>query len=211
MGKTTMRKILTQVTLLILAVAFAAVLPACGRKAGIPSKEAFLKSYQGEPDPHGMKEDRYDLGELLKAWGTPDVGGGEGPSMAWECGGKYIIAWVDPDRPGTVIQMFVSMTQDMVYLFSNGSTAYVCLRNGDTTDYGYVVMFPEEWLDREIRDNLEEGTILQMEFDGMFMESYPAQINRPFAFKILGRIPEAEIPELEAQAQSIRDFVTGKP
>ena len=204
------RENFTRVVAMLLILALAGSIGACKKKSKVPSKEAFLKEHQNDADPHAMLDLEYGKSDLIKAWGEPDFGAGYGASAAWTCGDKFILAAYNPDDPEKIDQLFVSCTQELVYLFSNTSVIYVSVPDDSIEPYSRCLMLVDEWFDPETLAALTPGTILQIEFDGWFMESFPEQISRPYSIKVVGQAPEADLAAIEEQTDYIRDNFTGE-
>lgn len=206
--KTTKGKAAIKIIAIALILSLTGAFAACQKNSKVPSKEEFVNKYQNEPDPHDMKQLDYTREELLKAWGEPDIR--QGVSSAWKCGDKYIITGYNSDDPDKIDEMYVSITGELVYLFSNTSVIYVCLRENGTTDFNSCYMMEDMYLDRDDIENLTMGMILQIEFDGFYLESYPGQFSMVCSVKTAGQVPDEELPQLETQAQYIRDGFTGE-
>ena len=57
---------------------------------------------------------------------------------------------------------------------------------------------------------LKQGTILQIEFDGYFLDTYPGQISTIYSVKTIGQVDDSEIPALQEQEKYIRENYTGE-
>ena len=144
-GKTLAAKILA----MVLIVSVAGIFSACKKKSKIPTKEEFLNEHINDPDPHGVKKLDFNREDLIKAWGEPDADKSRGSSYVWKCGDKFIIVGADPDDPNKIEEMYVSYTQELVYLFSNASIIYVSSREDGVTDYHNCIMVEEMYFDKE--------------------------------------------------------------
>ena len=202
-------RILTIMLILTLGSAFGA---ACKKKSNVPTKEEYLKTSLSDPDHHGMKDFAFSKSELLSAWGEPDFDKDNPNVSVWTCGDKYLIACFDPDDSEKIVQLYASFTQDMVILFTNANVVYVVKRDKDMTDTDYCFTLSTSWFAPGTMEFVTEelGTILQMEFDGYFMETFPAQIGQPYSIKVTGRVPDEELPALKERAQYIRENYTGE-
>ena len=205
-GKTLAAKILA----MVLIVSVAGIFSACKKKSKIPTKEEFLNEHINDPDPHGVKKLDFNREDLIKAWGEPDADKSRGSSYVWKCGDKFIIVGADPDDLNKIEEMYVSFTQELVYLFSNASIIYVSARQDGVTDYHNCIMVEEMYFDKETLASLEIGTILEIEFDGYFLETYPGQLSNLYSVKATGKVDESEIPALREQEQYIRENYTGE-
>ena len=203
---TRIKLICTRILAVVLALSFGSAFAACKKKSKVPSKEDFLASGLNGQDPLDIREYEFDRTDLFDAWGNPDIDKYMSYMAVWSCGEKFIIAEFDPDLPNKITMLYASFTQDIVVLFSYATIVYVSPRNGDTTEYSRWVMLPDKWFSENDLAKIQPGTILQMEFGGSFMESYPEQINEPFSLKIIGNVPDTELPKLQEQAQLVRDF-----
>lgn len=179
--------------------------------ADIPSKEEFVQTSLADPDRHGVKQVNYTKSDLLQAWGEPDIQD-NGYQAVWSApDGKFIVVEFASDHPEIIEHMYASYTQDLVVLFSTDTLVYVSVRKDDVTDYSTCVMLPSEWLSPGTLDtDNAAGTILRIEFDGYFLETYPEQIGKPYSINTIGNVPDTELPALEELAQYIRDFFTGE-
>ena len=204
--KVMMAKIMAMALIVSMASAFAA----CKKKSNVPTKEEFLNEHINDPDPHGMKNLDFDREALIKAWGEPDVGGSYGSSSGWKCGEKFILVGYDPDDSNKINEMYISYTQELVYLFSNASLHYVCTRKDGVTDEHNCIMIEDSHLDKQTRKSLKQGTILQIEFDGYFLDTYPGQISTIYSVKTIGQVDDSEIPALQEQEKYIRENYTGE-
>ena len=84
------------------------------------------------------------------------------------------------------------------------------LREDGVTDYHNCIMVEEMYFDKETLASLEIGTILEIEFDGYFLETYPGQLSNLYSVKATGKVDESEIPALREQEQYIRENYTGE-
>ncbi len=205
-GKTLAAKILA----MVLIVSVAGIFSACKKKSKVPTKEEFLNEHINDPDPHGVKNLDFNREDLIKAWGEPDADKSRGASSVWTCGEKFIIVGSHPDNPNKIEEMYVSYTQELVYLFSNASIIYVSTRKDGVTDYHNCIMVEEMYFDKETLASLEIGTILEIEFDGYFLETYPGQLSSLYSVKSAGKVDESEITALREQEQYIRENYTGE-
>lgn len=203
-AKAAWAKVLACVIVLSVGSAFAA----CAQKPKVPTKEKFLQSSEDDPDRHRMRDFDFTRSDLLKAWGDPTIGGSDSPTAVWECGDKYIVVDFSADDPEKIESMYASFTQDLVVLFSYTEVIYVSTRDDDVTDTTSCIGLSDSWLSEEDLSKIEPGTILRIEFDGWFMETYPAQISKPYSAKIIGRVPDSEMAAIEAHAQDIRERFT---
>ncbi|MBR3057551.1 MAG: hypothetical protein IKG93_06230 [Clostridiales bacterium] len=207
--KKTTESIVVKILSIALIVSVASAFPACKKKSKVPTREEFLKEHRNDPDPHGIKNFDFDYEDLIDAWGNSDTSKSYGASAVWKCGDKYIVVGARPDDTNKIEEMYVSYTQELVYLFSNASVIYVCKREDGVTDYNNCIMLTDEDIDEEIRKNLVQGSILQIEFDGYFLASYPGQVSTIYSAKAIGQVDESEIPSLQEQEKYIRDNYTG--
>lgn len=208
--KNSAKAIVVKIMVTVLIISMACVFSACKKKSKVPTKEEFLNEHINDSDPHGMKNLDFNREDLIKAWGEPDAGKSKGASAAWKCGEKYILAAFDPDDPNRINEMYVSFAQELVYLFSNVSIIYVCTRQDGVTDYHNCVMLEDMYFDEETLANLETGTILEVEFDGYFLETYPERLSSLYSVKTVGKVDDSEIPALKEQEQYIREHYTGE-
>jgi len=194
-----------------LIVAISGSLVSCKKAVKVPTKEEFLQNSLADPDRQGIRQYDFSKTDLIKAWGEPDLpDSGYGKTDAWVCGNKFILAEYDPDDPNKIESLYASFTQDLVILFPFTSIVYAVTRKDGVTDYNSCLMLSEDWFAPGTLEGLGDatGTILQMEFDGFFMESFPMQIGKPFSLKVIGQIPDSEREAAEEQAEYIRSRYT---
>lgn len=194
--------------LLIIAMGYS--FAGCNKQNQVPAKEEILAICQADSDPHGIKKYNFTRQDLLDSWGTPIAGDSLSYRLVWSCNDKYLVAEFSSDDAEKIECLYVSFSQELVYLFSNATVIYVSRRDGGVTDYDSCLMLPEQWFSQEMVSNLEPGSVIQIEFDGNIMETFPEQINEPFSFKVSGKVLDSEMETLEKQARYIRDNYTGE-
>ena len=208
--KNSTKAIVAKILVAALIVSMASAFSACKKKSKVPTKEEFLNEHINDPDPHGVKKLDFNREDLIEAWGEPDADKSRGSSYVWKCGDKFIIVGADPDDPNKIEEMYVSYTQELVYLFSNASIIYVSTRKDGVTDYHNCIMVEEMYFDKETLASLEIGTILEIEFDGYFLATYPGQLSNLYSVKATGKVDESEMPALQEQEKYIREKYTGE-
>ena len=72
------------------------------------------------------------------------------------------------------------------------------------------MVLSDSHLDEQTRKSLKQGTILQIEFDGYFLDTYPGQISTIYSVKTIGQVDDSEIPALQEQEKYIRENYTGE-
>ncbi|MBP5187353.1 MAG: hypothetical protein J6040_09920 [Clostridiales bacterium] len=184
---------------------------ACKKKTRVPAKEEYLKASLENPDrAASIKDYDFDRKSLKSAWGAPTIDGGEFGNDVWSCGEKFLVADYSSDDPNKIEALYASYTQELVVLFNYVTIVYASVRSDGVTNYQSCLTLAEQWFTPEDLEKLQPGTILQIEFNGMFMESFPEQIYKPYSIKITGQVDESEMTALEEQANYIRDHYTGE-
>ena len=194
----------------LLIIAMGCSFAGCNKQDEVPAKEEMFAICQADNDPHGTKNYNFTRQDLMDSWGTPIYGDSLSNRLVWSYNDKFLVAEFSSDDAEKIESLYASFSQELVYLFSNATVIYVSRRDGGVTDYDSCLMLPEQWFSQEMVRNLEPGSVIQIEFDGCFMETFPEQINEPFSFKLSGKVLDSEMEALEKQAQYIRDNYTGE-
>lgn len=138
--------------------------------------------------------DSVDEKALTKAWGEPQVLDNRRIwTVALSGETKYVVAWVDN---GQVTSIHVSMILFVNVAAVRAGIAY-CIFGWDdySTDIGHLAFMPDQdCFGNEIQ--CEVGDQFVFEFDGMIMETYPAQLNPPYSAKLMGHLSEDVISQM---------------
>ena len=117
----------------------------------------------------GLPRDR-----LNSAWGVP-VETSEDVDL-WEMDGKYVSAYYEN---GEVVNMGVSSTMRAKIVEFQGELALIEPCEGQwELNSADRIFFSIDWIPEG--KTAAVGDILVIEYDGMIMETYPAQIHRPY-------------------------------
>ena len=191
-------------TVLIFAFAFTAT--SCFGKSAVPTKEEALENCQYDADPHAVKHYNFGRRDLIAAWGEPDYGEDNSDVLVWKCRkGKYLIVECDPDRPNRINCMYASVTQEFTVLLKSNASVYASPRGTVKTDYSRCVRLEDAWFDEDQLAKLKLGTVIEVEFDGGFMETFPEQISQPYSVKVKDKVPDSEERELYEEAEYIKE------
>ena len=180
------RQIKTVSRILILTIV---ILSCVGcRKSTIPTLENISRCSEEELQ---QLAEHVDEKALTKAWGEPQV---LDDRRIWtaELSGetKYVVAWI---KNGQVISIHVSRILYINVVAVRAGITY-CISGWDdySTDIGKLTYMPaQDCFGNTIA--CEVGDQFIFEFDGMIMESYPAQLNPPYSAKLTGHLSEEAI------------------
>ena len=106
--------------------------------------------------------------------------------------------------------MPLAYKNQVTVLFQEEDLVYALFMNGGNPDYASPVTLPQEWFKPEVLEKAEFGSILSVYYDGARLETYPLQIDPPYALTYAGRIAESEEAALKKAEQDLRDFCTGE-
>ncbi len=185
-----MKKILS---ILLVTMISISLLSACKSKTSepvIPDTEIVLQ-YSDEELQELVST--VDEQKLIDAWGEPQVVDNR---RFWPVpltgATEYLVAYVEN---GTITALYKSY-----YLYVTVVTDSHCLYGWDTysTNDGNLAFMPSQ----DIFGNAIEylpGDMFVFQFDGMIMETYPAQLNPPYSATLMGQLSEEEVNELAAQ------------
>ena len=193
----------------LLILSFLLPLGACTRKkkTNVPEKSAVAA---GDIALYSMIEEKgITRQEMIRAWGEPDGDpANQKPSnnvSFWKYEDHFLL--VRYNEKDIVQSIFCSQTQKCVIHLINDTTLYALPIRDDGIDYSYPFMLYSKWFPEDVLEKAEPGAILKMEFDGMFMESYPCQVGAPYRLTYVGMVEESEMHRLQEEADTLRKFV----
>lgn len=199
--KNTFRRIVA----IVLIFAFALSATACFGKSAVPTKEEALEQCLNS-DPNSKKHYKYGRADILEVWGDPDIGDEDSDILVWKCRkNKFLIVEFNPDRRYKISRMYASYTQELTTLLRNNGSIYVSPRGAVKTDYTRCIRMEESWFDEDDLGKLDLGSVIEIEFDGGFMETFPEQISQPYSIKVTGKVPDSEQRELYEEAWYVQE------
>ncbi|MBR2751709.1 MAG: hypothetical protein IKG93_01625 [Clostridiales bacterium] len=180
-----------KITSLVLVFVFVFSFTAC-KKTDVPELDRILNYSVEQFDDLASSVDEKDL---IKAWGEPQA---LGSRRFWRISvegetTKFVVAWVEN---GNVTSIHVSKPLFInVAAIENGVAYCVFGWNYYSTDAANLAFMPtQDCFGNEIACEVGDQFIFQ--FDGMIMESYPAQINAPYSAVRMGHLSDEEISEM---------------
>ena len=183
------RRIKTISLVLVFIVMLSSV--ACGNKQCIPDVETVSRYSDEELRDFANTADEQTL---INSWGEPLNAGNE---RLWpielEGETKYMVAYVED---GKIISMYESEMMFINVVLDNAGIKY-CTYGWDnySSDPSSIAFMPtEDVFGNEI--TCEVGDQILLETDGRVMETYPAQIPLPYAYKVMGHLSEDEVAEI---------------
>lgn len=181
------------ITHLLLALTLAAIIcsfTACGTK-NIPSLEDVSRYSEEELQQFANTVNEKSF---IKSWGEPEIVNGQRIWTAPLDGGcKYITVWIEN---GKVTSLAVSQSLFVTVVDSQETAVFGLVDyNNYTKDTSTMTFLPDyDFFGNKI--HYEIGDLFYFEFDGMIMETYPAQINYPYSATLMGHLTDDEINEL---------------
>lgn len=182
-----MKRFLLLILVLIITVS---LFSACKSKTTIPIVEIVSQYTDEELQEFASTVDEQ---ELIDAWGEPQI---VDSRRFWpvplDGATEYLIANVDN---GEITSLYKSY-----YLFVTVVADGYCLYgfNDYSTNCGDLAFMPTQ----DVFGNpieCEVGDAFVFQFDGIIMETYPAQLNLPYSATLMGQLPEEDVNELVAQ------------
>lgn len=200
-----------RVTAILLAAAMALSLAACGPDVMKP--EDLVSKYSGPLYEKELTEaGLYGLSrkELCKAWGEEYSFNDD--RMHWRSGDKWVTVFFEGDTEDaadrgedravsavvsvTMVATVISFIADTVPLISPGTRE-------DRRSAGQEIIFSMDWLTKEQQAELQVGTELKIEYDGLLMETAPMQMHPPYSVEITGyHVVETSIEEMEQTTEN---------
>ena len=179
-----------------LVLVFAVILSvtACGKR--IPDVDTVSRYSEEELRDFAKTVDEQTL---IKSWGEPTVANNE---RLWQLdvtgGTMYMVAYVED---GKVISIYKSETMYINVVLDNAGIKY-CTYGWDkySSEPSNIAFVPtKDIFGNEI--TCEVGDQIIMETDGRVMESYPAQIPLPYAYKVMGHLSDEEVKAIADQVR----------
>ena len=200
-----------RVTAILLATAMALSLAACG--PDVMKLEDLISKYSGPLYEKELTEaGLYGLSrkELCKAWGEEYSSNDD--RMHWRSGDKWVTVFFEGDTEDaahygedravsavvsvTMVATVISFIADTVPLISPGTRE-------DRRSAGQEITFSLDWLTDEQQAELQVGTELKIEYDGLLMETAPMQMHPPYSVEITGyHVVETSIEEMEQTTEN---------
>ena len=193
----------------LLLLAFLLPLPACSKKKNpnIPEKSVVASSDPGFYSE--LEEKKITRQDMISAWGEPDGNPANqkvSPNYSfWKYEEHFIQVWFN--EKDIVQSIFCSVTMKCVIFLMDDTTLYAVPVRDSGIDYVNPFILYSTWLPSEVLEKAEPGVILEMEFEGRFMETYPAQIAPPYRITYVGIEEESEMHRLQEEADALREFV----
>ena len=193
----------------LLILSFLLPLAACAKKRNpnIPEKSAVVSS-----DPllySELEEKNITRQDMISAWGEPDGNPANqkvSPNYSfWKYEEHFIQVWYN--EKDIVQSIFCSVTMKCVIILMDDTTLYAVPVRDSGIDYVNPFILSSTWLPSEVLEKAEPGVILEIEFEGRFMETYPAQIAPPYRVTYVGMVEESEMHRLQEEADALREFV----
>ena len=193
----------------LLLLAFLLPLPSCSKKKNpnIPEKSVVASSdlsFYSE-----LEEKKITRQDMISAWGEPDgnpANQKESPSYSfWKYEEHFIQVWYN--EKDIVQSIFCSVTMKCVILLMDDTTLYAVPVRDSGIDYANPFILSSTWIPSEVLEKAEPGVILEIEFEGRFMETYPGQIAPPYRITYVGKAEESEMQRLQEEADALREFV----
>ena len=180
---------------LLVLIAFAVLVSCCAcKRTYVPSKREILK----DPTKYCIIEKPemyYD--QVCENWGEPEsvkVVDKESKVTlaAWECRDRHIFIYFD--KKGKAISISISSTFTCTVLYRSsglgvtGEEPYIVALSNDNIGgmKSWRVILPEKWIPANILKKCENGTVLEVEFGGVIMQSDPCHISEPYSIKLVG-------------------------
>ena len=163
---------------------------ACGTKR-IPDVETVSRYSREELDDFAKTVDEQTL---TNNWGEPLRAGNE---RLWPVDltgeTQYMVAYVED---GKIVSLYKSEMLFINVVLEQGGVKYCTFGwdNYSSDPYSIAFMPTKDIFGNEI--TCEVGDQLLLETDGRIMETYPAQIPLPYAYKIMGHLSEDEVAEI---------------
>lgn len=162
-----------KICFLIAVLCLAGALCGCGAE-GAPDIEKVLAS---ENPWYEFEGELYRDG-LETKWGEPETS--ESGQDIWNVDGKYVAVRYDGDKVMSIVR---SSTMYAEIKEISGDLAVIEPAEGQwERKSGDKIFFSMSWLPEGT--SAAVGTELCIEYDGMLMETYPMQINKPFHVEI---------------------------
>lgn len=158
---------------LILASALALVLTltACGKR--IP---AIADVIAGD-DPFPQELLGFSRKALQRAWGEPGLS--DGNCDTWDMDGRFVRVLYDADGKAETVNRSEEMTALVLGTEENGTVWITEVpKDGEEISLGGLITFRS--------GDLKPGDIVTMQFEGIVMETYPAQIGTPYSVEVTG-------------------------
>ncbi len=156
--------------LILLLLAAVLAFSACG--SAVPGIDTVIAAEEPWPQEYAG----LDRADLAKKWGAPKTA--EESRDIWEKDGKFVVVSYEN---GKVVSVNRSSTlrAKVIELQGGGSLMTPCEGQWELNSANKIFFNPE-WLSEPV----EVGDILVMEYNGMIMETYPAQIARPYSIEV---------------------------
>lgn len=193
----------------LLILSFLLPFSACSKKKNpnIPEKADVAAS-----DPYFysmMEEKNITRQDMIASWGEPD-GNPENQKVSpdlsfWKYEDHYLLVWYN--EKDIVQAIFCSETLKCVLILMDDTTLYAVPVRDNGIDYANPFILYSTWFPPDVLEKAEPGVILEIEYDGMFMETHPAQIGAPYRITYAGKAEESEMHRLQEEADTLRSFV----
>lgn len=186
-----MRKILKTISLLLL---FAVIISVTSCSKSIPDVETVSRYSLEELDNFAKNVDEQTL---IKNWGEPKIANNERfwpVDLSGET--KYVVAYVEN---GKIISIYKSEMLFINVVLDNAGIKYCTYGWNDySSDPNSIAFMPaKDIFGNEI--TCEVGDQILLETDGRIMETYPAQIPLPYAYKVMGHLSDEEVQDIAGQ------------
>lgn len=187
-GGVTMNRFIKTISL-ALVIAIILSVTACSKT--IPDVETVSRYSLEELDNFAKTVDEQTL---IKNWGEPKIANNE---RLWPVDltgeTKYMVAYIED---GKIISIYESEMMFINVVLDNGGIKYCTYGWSDYSSDPYSIAFmpTKDIFGNEI--TCEVGDQILLETDGRVMETYPAQIPLPYAYKVMGHLSAEEIQEI---------------
>ncbi|MBR3058629.1 MAG: hypothetical protein IKG93_11775 [Clostridiales bacterium] len=171
------------------------------KKSKIPSKKQVYNKLMSDKYHQFLQEPGvFTYEELCKSWGQPDAELTEEETQvnyrAWKYENDYIYAILNKDDLNTVYSFGLSVKNQLIYLWKNDEFAYLLHLFPDGVGNNSIYNVDGIKLDRFTpgqMDNAEFGALFDMDFNGVILQSYPAQIRVIFNTTPAGKADAAQM------------------
>ena len=186
-----MRRLIKTISLVLV---FAVILSVTACNKRIPDVETVSRYSMEELDSFAKTVDEQTL---IKNWGEPLIANNE---RLWpvELTGetKFIVAYVEN---GKIISILKSEMMFINVVLDNAGIKYCTYGWNDySSDPNSIAFMPtKDVFGNEIA--CEVGDQILIETDGRVMETYPAQIPLPYAYKVMGHLSDEEVQSIAEQ------------
>ena len=185
-----MKKSVTIIYLVFMVMIAICPLSAC-KKKNLPDLVSVLKYSDEELNRLAANIDEQTL---IDNWGKPEtVNYRRIWRVPFDGKTKFVVAYVEN---GKVINLDVSYNLFVTVVAVNNGTAY-CLTGWDdySRDAGSLTFMPNrDMFGNEI--TCKVGDLFTFEFEGMIMESYPAQLTPPYSATLRGHLTDEDTKAL---------------